>query len=215
MSHQQIQTKGRELAYRVRNKVETERRLDAVVRKRRPRIAILRTIAATSAVAILIGVTLFLAVDETPVSTQPVPITTMTTASIADLRPLPIEVFLVVVGDYKVATDSRTCTGSASLSYVREGLRVSLAPSGGEAPLGGDGETASVEVVSMVLPVGQEMLRADAPLFLIPQDRDAGCVFTLGTIPVESSYVELVVPGGIGSHTSTRSGQRRVTVIAP
>jgi hypothetical protein len=134
--------------------------------------------------------------------------------TVVGLRPLPAEIFLVLVSDYTVDAATGECSGSGVLAGVEAGFRVSIVDDSETAPGAFDDIESRTEVASLVLPAGTEITRDAAPAFLLPVGQDAGCVFSLGDHVFEVSDFDIVLPGNPDvSMRGTRSGQRHVIVV--
>ncbi len=211
MNPEEMRRHGTALAERVRRSVDNEERLSLVIGQRRRRRYEFALAAAAVVIAVLIGVfALLRPIQGAPVITEPEPAPT----TIAGLRPLPVEIFLVLVSDYTVDAATGECSGSGALAGVEAGFRVSIVDDSETAPAAFDDTESRTEVASLVLPAGAEITQDAAPAFLLPAGQDAGCVFSLGDHVFEVTEFDLVLTGYPEvSMGGTRSGQRFVTVV--
>ena len=212
MKPEEMRRHGTALAERVRRHVDTEERLSLVIgqrrRKRRYEFALA---AAAVVIIVLIGVfALLRPIEGAPVITDPDPSPT----TIVGLRPLPVEIFLVLVSNYTVDAATGECSGLGALAGVEAGFRVSIVDDSETGTPAFDDIESRTEVASFVLSAGAEITRDAAPAFLLPVGRDAGCVFSLGDHVFEVSEFDLVLPGKPNvSKSETISGQRHVTLF--
>ncbi len=194
MMPEEMRARGVVLADRVRRQVDTKQRFQLLVKARRTGRRLGYALVAATVVAVLVGVSYLLTISDAPVVTQPPPPTTLD----AGLQPLPVEVWVVILDSYRVDADTGACTGSGEVSGVIEGSLVFFV----------DG-TSGVQLSSVSLPTGIEVLHGDGPLFLFPSGHDAGCVFELGELDVNSFDVRFESDPNIGI-SSNSSGQRLV-----
>jgi hypothetical protein len=212
MKPEEMRRHGTALAERVRRHVDTEERLSVVIGQRRRRRRYEFALAAAAVViVVLVGVfALLRPIEGAPVITDPDPSPT----TLAGLRSLPVELFLVLVSDYTVDAATGECSGSGVLEGVEAGSRVSVVDDSENAPGAFDDIESRTELASLVLPAGAEITQDAAPAFLLPVGPDPGCVFSLGDHVFEVSEFDLVLPGNPNvSKSETTSGQRHVTVF--
>jgi len=194
MTPEEIRVRGVALADRVSRQVDTEQRFRLLAKARRTSQRLGYALAAAVVVAVVIGVSFLLTVSDTPVVTQPPPPTTVD----AGLRLLPVEVWVVILDSYTVDADTGECTGTGEVSGVVEGSNVLFLD-----------ESSAVELTSVPLPAGTEVLQGEEPLLLLPLGHDAGCVFELGDPGVTNFDVRFASDPNIGI-SSNSSGQRLV-----
>jgi len=194
MKPEEMRAHGVALADRVRRQVDTKQRFQLLVKARQTGRRLVYVLVAATVMAVLIGVSFLLTISDAPVVTQPTPPTTLD----AGLRPLPVEVWVVILDSYTVDADTGACSGSGEVSGVVEGSRVFLVD-----------ESSGVELSSVSLPAGTEVFQGEEPLFLLPPDHDAGCVFELGDPGVTNFDVRFESDPNIGI-SSNSSGQRLV-----
>ena len=170
MTPEDLRRQGAALAERVQREVDTSRRLDIMLRQhQRQRIATFAT-AAAAVIAIVAGAILLFSAQEQPVITQPTPTTVQPGA-----QALPVEVFMVLVGDYSVDPDGGSCQGTGPLAGIGAGSQVHVwdettYPSPEDAP-------------TVALPDGAEIASDDPRAsFLLSSGADSGCVFELGDL---------------------------------
>lgn len=169
MRPEEIQSHGAALAERVRTHVDTQERLEIMLRvHRRRRVGALIVITATM-LAVVVGVSILLRMEDPPVITVP---PTTVPSTIGELRSLPVEVFMVLPDAYTVDEVTGVCEGSGPLAGIGEGSLVhihdeSVFASADDAP-------------TIPLPAGEEITGEDPrSSFLLSRDDSAACVFTL------------------------------------
>ena len=196
MTPEEIRVHGVALVDRVKRRVDTEQRFQLLVKTRRTGRRLGYALVAATVLAVLVGVSFLLTMTEAPVVTQPPPTTVG-----AGLQPLPVEVWVVILDSYTVDANTGECFGSGGLSGVVEGAEVLFF-----------GESSGVELSSVSLPVGSEVLQGEEPLFLLPPGHHAGCVFELGDPDVTNFDVRFASDPDIGI-SSNSSGQRVVVSL--
>jgi hypothetical protein len=169
MRPEEIQSRGAALLERVRSHVDTQQRLDMMLRAHRRRRVAALTVATATVLALVVGVFMLARVEEPPVITVP---PTTVPSTVGELQSLPVEVFMVLSDAYTLAEATGACEGSGPLAGIGEGSLVhvvdeSVFESADEAP-------------TIALPAGEEMTEEDPrSSFLLPRDDSAACVFSL------------------------------------
>ena len=200
MRSEEIRTRGTALAERVHRQVDTRARFQLLVGQRRRGRILGYALAAAALAAVVLGVAFLLTIEDAPVASQPPP---TSSAPVTELRPLPVELFVVLLREYTVDEATGECSGSGILSDLLEGSNVLLVD-----------EVSGAELGSLPLPFGTEVVRGDDPLFLLPSDEDAGCVFSLGDPGLDNFDVRFESDPDVGM-SGTRSGQRVVVRLDP
>jgi len=169
MRPEEIQGRGAALADRVRTHVDTQQRLEIMLRVHRHRRVATLTMAVAAVLAVLVGVFVLARVEEPPVITVP---PTTVPSTVGELQSLPVEVFMVLDNAYTVDEATGACDGSGPMAGIGEGSLVhifdeSMFDSADEAP-------------TIALPAGVEVTEEDPrSSFLLSGDDSAVCVFTL------------------------------------
>ena len=199
MRPEQIYELGTALEERVRAQVDTTARFEILIRSHRRRRALTLAVVAVAVLAIVVGLLNFLGSREPPVATTP------TTVAPRGQASLPVEVFLVLRGDYRVEVNTGACEGSGPLTGIGEGSLVhvhdqTVYESADDSP-------------TIALPTGIEITRSDeGASFLLGGDESGACVFFLEDLGYDIEAYEDInlfpqadpdVPGGW-----RRSGQR-------
>lgn len=172
MRPEEIQSRGAALAERVRTHVDTQERLEIMLRVRRRRWVATLTVATAMVLAVVVGVFMLARVEEPPVITVP---PTTVPSTVGELQSLPVEVFMVLGDAYTVDEATGACEGSGPLTGIGEGSMVhifdeSVYDSADEAP-------------TIALPSGVEVTDEDPrSSFLLSRDDPAACVFTLADL---------------------------------
>jgi hypothetical protein len=162
-----MQRHGAALAERVRREVNTSERLGVILRQHRRQRMLAFAVAAAAVIVLAVSAVLIFSTEEAPVVSEPTP----TTVS-SGLQALPVEVFMVLVGDYTVDTADGSCQGSGRLAGIGAGSLVhiwdeSAYPSPEEAP-------------TIALPEGLEVASDDPDAsFLLSSGENTGCAFAL------------------------------------
>ncbi len=166
MNHDELRRYGVALAERVRDEVDTSLRLDLVLRRhRRTRLVAFAT-AAAAAVIVVIAALWLAAPEEAPVVTEP---PTTIPAPNAQLQPLPIENYLILLSDYEVDPATGRCVGTGPIAGVEEGSKVDVID---------QRTTETTQVFS--LPAGEEITADDERAsFILPDRVTAACLFLL------------------------------------
>jgi hypothetical protein len=169
MRPEELRSRGVALSERVRAHVDTQQRLEIMLRvQRRRRVAALAA-AAAMVLAVAVGVFMLARVEEPPVITAP---PTTVPSTVGELQSLPVEVFMVLTGAYTVDEATGACEGLGPLAGIGEGSLVhvhdeSVFASADEAP-------------TIALPAGEEITGEDPrSSFLLSGDDPASCVFPL------------------------------------
>jgi len=180
MKPEEIRSRGAALAERVRTQVDTSQRLELVLRIHR-RARIVAVAAAAAAVLVVVaGVLLLVRADEPPVITAP---STTIPSTLPGAQSLPVEVFMVLIGDYTVDEDTGACEGSGPLAGIGAGSMVHIVDESASPPP----ETAP----TTNLPAGVEVTQEDARAsFLLGSGDPAACVFTLPDLGYDISEYE-------------------------
>lgn len=194
MKPEEMRARGVALADRVQRQVDTRQRFQLLVKARRTGRRLGYALVAATVVVVLLGVSFLLTISDAPVVTQPPPPTTLD----AGLRPLPVEVWVVILDSYTVDADTGECNGTGEVSGVIEGSDVFFLD-----------ESSGVQLSSVSLPAGTEVFQGEGDLFLFPSGHEAGCVFELGELDVTSFDVRFESDPNIGI-SSNSSGQRVV-----
>jgi hypothetical protein len=169
MRPEEIRSRGAALSERVRTHVDTQQRLEIMLRVRRRRRVAALTVATAMVLAVLVGVLLLANVEEPPVITVP---PTTVPSTVAELQSLPVEVFMVLSDAYTVDEATGVCEGSGRLAGIGEGSLVhvhdeTVFASADDAP-------------TIALPAGEEVTLGDSRAsFLLSRDDPAACAFTL------------------------------------
>lgn len=210
----ELNARGTALAERVRFQVDTDAHLQQILKDKPKRLVLQVATAAAVIIAVLAGVALLRAAPGPPVATAP-----ETTTTTLALRPLPVDIYVVLLADYTVDEANGTCSGTGPLAGVFEGSSMRLVYNDPDFAPDLEQEDTRVEVAAMSLPAGTEMTREAGPPFLFPAGSDAaaheaGCVFTLSHPGIDLDNVDIVagVDPSIGASTMT-SGQRLITWI--
>jgi hypothetical protein len=171
---------GAALAERVRREVNTSERLGVMLRQHRRQRMVAFAVAAAAVIVLAVSAVLIFSTEEAPVVSEPTP----TTVS-SGLQALPVEVFMVLVGDYTVDTADGSCEGSGRLAGIGAGSLVhiwdeSAYPSPEKAP-------------TIALPEGLEVAGdEEAASYLLSAGEDTGCVFALPGLEYDISDFEHV-----------------------
>lgn len=180
MRPEEIRSRGAGLAERIRDQVDSQERLEMMLRAhRRGRIASF-ALATAIVSAVLVGIFVLARSGEPPVISVP-PTTPPSTAG--ELGSLPVEVFIVL--EAYTAEASGACEGSGPLAGIGEGSRVQVLD---ESDAGTDGEVATI-----TLPAGAEITEADpSSSFLLAGDGSPGCVFALPDLGYDIADYEFI-----------------------
>jgi hypothetical protein len=159
MRPEEIRRNGAALAERVRDRVNSQDRLEIMLQKHRRRRVTAVSLATAVVVAVVVAAFMLTRLGEPLVITVP---PTTPPPAVGGLAPLPVEVFMVLEGAYTVDEATGACEGSGPLDGIGEGSTVqvqdeSVFESADEAstitlPAGGRGNRRRSEVV--VLAVG-------------------------------------------------------------
>lgn len=198
----EIRRNGAALAERVRDQVNPQERLEAMLQAHRRRRVASLALAAAVVVAIVVGAFMLTRLGEPPVITVP---PTTPPSTVGELGSLPVEVFMVLESAYTVDETKGTCEGSGPLGGIEEGSSVhvhdeSMFESADEAP-------------TITLPVGIEITEADPrSSFLLSRDEVAVCAFVLPDLGYDIADYETIWlwPASDPNVASgmSRSGQR-------
>lgn len=178
MRPEDMRRHGTALAERVRGGVNTSERLDVMLRQHRRQRMVAFAAAAAAVIALVVGAVLLFSTEEPPVVTEPPPTTLP-----SGLQSLPVEVFMVLVGDYTVDTADGSCEGSGPLAGMGAGSLVhiwdeSAYPSPDEAP-------------TIALPEGLEVASNEpGASYLLSAGENTGCVFVLSGLEHDISEYE-------------------------
>jgi predicted nucleic acid-binding Zn ribbon protein len=169
MRPEEIRSRGAALSERVRTQVDTQQRLEIMLRVRRRRRVATLTVATAGVLAVLVGVFLLARLEEPPVITVP---PTTVPSTVGELRSLPVEVFMVLSDAYTVDEATGVCEGSGPLAGIEAGSLVhvhdeTVFASADDAP-------------TIALAAGEEVTGEDPRASLVlSRDDPAACVFTL------------------------------------
>ena len=183
MRSEEIQSRGAALAERVRTHVDTQERLEIMLRVRRRRWVATLTVATAMVLAVVVGVFMLARVEEEP-PVITVPPTTVP-STVGELRSLPVEVFMVLGDAYTVDEATGACEGAGPLTDIGEGSLVhifdeSVYDSADEAP-------------TIALPAGVEVTEEDPrSSFLLSRDDPAACVFALPDLGYDIADYEII-----------------------
>lgn len=165
MRPEDMRRQGTALAERVRREVNTSERFNVMLRQHRRQRVVAFAAAAVAVIALVVGAVV-LTTNEAPVVTEP------STTVPSGLQSLPVEVFVVLVGDYTVDPADGSCEGSGPLAGIEAGSLVhiwdeSAYPGPADAP-------------AITLPEGMQVASNDeGASYLLSGDQDTGCVFAL------------------------------------
>ena len=166
MRPEDMRRRGTALADRVRREVDTSARLGIMLRQHRRQRVTAIAVAAAVAVALFVGALLTFTTEEDPVVTEP------PTTAPSSLRSLPVQVFMVLVGEYTVDPGSGSCEGSGPLAGIGSG---SLVHVWDESEYPGPDEAPAV-----ALPPGVEVASdEERAAYLLSSGENTGCVFEM------------------------------------
>ena len=169
MRPEEIRDRGTALAERVRDHVNSNERLEMMLRTHRHRRVATLALATAMVLAVVVAAFVLTRQAEPPVITVP---PTTPPSTVGELAALPVEVFMVLEGAYTVDEATEACEGSGPLTGIEEGSSVhvhdeSVFESADDAP-------------TITLPAGIEITEADPrSSFLLSPDEVALCVFVL------------------------------------
>lgn len=179
MRPEEISSHGAALTERVRRQVDTQERLEVMLRAHRRRRFATVALAAAVMGAVLVGAFMLTRLGEPPPASVP---PTTPPSTVGELGSLPVEVFMVLQGAYTVDGATGACEGSGPLAGIEEGSSVhvhdeSVFESADEAP-------------TITLPAGTEITEADPRSSLLLRDEVAVCVFVLPDLGYDISEYE-------------------------
>ena len=198
MRPEQIRGNGTALAERVRTQVDTRERLELMLNARRRGRIVAIASAGIAILALVVGAYLLARLDEPTVVTAP-----PTTAPAPGLQSLPVEVFVVLEGDYAV-TDDGACEGSGPLAGISEGSALLVLEETG---------VTTDEIARVTLPLGEEVTASDERAAFLPMaGQPAVCVFTLNDLGYDiRDYNRITLETAVTPETGSGmsiSGQR-------
>lgn len=204
MRHEDIERYGVKLAERVASQVDTDRRLESMMRAHRRGRVTLALATAAAALAIISWLDGLLEAEQPPVATQP----TITAPQESGLSPLPVELYVVLRGGITVGDDG-SCAGADSLEDIEEGWELTISEEVGRELR---------ELMSIPLPAGEAVSSGDPQWAFIPfGDQQQACIFRLSDPGFAiRDYDRLVLDPGVlpesGVFTSI-AGQRVFVVL--
>lgn len=208
MRVEEMRSHGTALRERARAEVDTAQRLRMITSThRRRRFMAMATTVAVCLAVVIVGIWTLRA--QSPVATSPT--TTIPPTTLPESRSIPVEVFVVLRGDYDVDDLTGACRGTGSLEGIEEGSVVEV----------NDGNLAiQDETPTLVLGEGEEVKRSDPRAsFLLSQGEPGACVFALGDIGYDIGAFEEIallpvadVDAPMGMHSS---GQRVIYSYGP
>lgn len=166
MRSNEIRGHGARLAERVGEKVDTDQRLNLMMKAHKRGRVVSAATAVAVAVAILVGLIILADREPSPVVTVP----PTTAPAPPDLQPLPVELFVVLRGAITVDADG-VCAGTGPLEGMAEGATLTIREAVDGAPR---------EVATLPLPPGEVVSSDDPEAVFIPlRGHPTACVFPL------------------------------------
>lgn len=176
MRPEDMRRHGSVLAERVRREVNASERLDVMLRQHRRQRVVAFAAAAVAVIALVVGAVV-LTSNEAPVITEP------STTVPSDPQSLPVEVLMVLVGDYTIDPADGSCEGSGPLAGIGAGSLVHVWDE--------SAYSSPEEAPTIPLPQGGEVASDDPDAsFLLSSGGNTGCVFALPDLEHDISEYE-------------------------
>lgn len=201
MTPEELRNRSAALAERVRHQVNSQQRLQMMLRAHRRRRRVALALATAMILAVVVGALVLTRTAEPPVVTVP----PTTRSTVGELGSLPVEVFVVLEREYTVDGGTGTCEGSGPLAGIAEGSSVHVQD---------ESANASADDARLItLPAGAEVTGNDPRAsFLVRRDGRPVCVFVLpdlGYDIAEYEHINLfLAPAPDLSMSQALAGQR-------